>query len=385
MRRTFHAIGQGGFYTEQFNGFNIVYDCGTFSSKTLIIDNIKNTFKKDEIINILFISHFHEDHINQIDFLLDYCNVEKVIIPYMDIESKIMAISDFYYWSNVKFDDQKYLELERLILDPKMYFKEKVNSVVLVNTYVEKINNDHNDHYYYYKNFVNTYNMNSGDRIYINIDNYGRNKSFNDWVFIPYNFKSVSRTKILKKELDKMNIKIDDIENFKKSWNKNKSKLKKIYEKIGKNLNESSLVLYSGPMTTIPWNRKGYNKLVIGKYFSSKIEEVKTKIKSGCLYLGDFDATKNINEIFSSYNKVRNNIGMVQIPHHGSKHNYSENIWKINNNILAVISAGENNKYGHPDKVVLEHLAIRAKTAVITEDEHTKIVFESLNNGHYYY
>lgn len=29
MIRTFHSIGQGAFYTEEFDDFRFVYDCGT--------------------------------------------------------------------------------------------------------------------------------------------------------------------------------------------------------------------------------------------------------------------------------------------------------------------------------------------------------------------
>jgi ribonuclease BN (tRNA processing enzyme) len=81
MTRTFHPIGQSAFYSEKFeSGFTIVYDCGG-STKAIVEQEIQNSFEKDEKIDIVFISHFHNDHINGLEFLLKYCDVQKVVLP----------------------------------------------------------------------------------------------------------------------------------------------------------------------------------------------------------------------------------------------------------------------------------------------------------------
>ena len=80
MERIFHPIGHGAFYTERFyeNGnddplFAAVYDCGSFSYGQLkeIIDT---TFKEGDKINLLFISHFHFDHISMVQHLKSRCD-----------------------------------------------------------------------------------------------------------------------------------------------------------------------------------------------------------------------------------------------------------------------------------------------------------------------
>lgn len=92
MTRAFHAIGQGAFYTEKFeNGFTIVYDCGG-QNKKFIVNKIQEVFQKNEKIDILFISHFHNDHINGVDFLLEYCDVKKVVLPFLHDNMKIQFI-----------------------------------------------------------------------------------------------------------------------------------------------------------------------------------------------------------------------------------------------------------------------------------------------------
>ena len=78
VRRIIHPVGFGAFCTEQFWGrdhnivLNVVYDCGSRSLDTKSLQQeIENTKGLDKGIDLLFISHFHDDHINGIrDILL---------------------------------------------------------------------------------------------------------------------------------------------------------------------------------------------------------------------------------------------------------------------------------------------------------------------------
>lgn len=68
--RTFHPIGQGAFYSERIDNFNMVYDCGSVSeSEKKQKKVISQSFSKNDDINVLVISHFDEDHINLIPIL----------------------------------------------------------------------------------------------------------------------------------------------------------------------------------------------------------------------------------------------------------------------------------------------------------------------------
>ena len=55
MLRTFHPIGQGAFYTEEFSDYTIVYDCGSDNNVDLIKSEIRNTFEENKIIDAVFI------------------------------------------------------------------------------------------------------------------------------------------------------------------------------------------------------------------------------------------------------------------------------------------------------------------------------------------
>ena len=92
MIRSFLSVGQGAFYTEQFDcGMNIVYDCGSSTGKSAVEKQIADTFEPREKIQAVFISHLHEDHINGLPFLLSYCCVEKIYLPFLTEEEILLT------------------------------------------------------------------------------------------------------------------------------------------------------------------------------------------------------------------------------------------------------------------------------------------------------
>lgn len=76
------------------------------------------------------------------------------------------------------------------------------------------------------------------------------------------------------------------------------------------------------------------------------------------LLMGDagFDTE---NYLLNEYNL--SNLDILKVGHHGSKYSTSDEFINIVNPKYSIISVGENNKYGHPDKNVINKL-IRSKT-----------------------
>lgn len=83
FERIFHPVGQGAFYSEthriddsSHSEINVVYDCGSKKGKTWVGQRVKSLFQNREI-ELLFLSHFHNDHYNGIEFI----NPKYIVLP----------------------------------------------------------------------------------------------------------------------------------------------------------------------------------------------------------------------------------------------------------------------------------------------------------------
>lgn len=121
ITRIFHPIGQGAFYSERFGKINIVYDCGCGVKKdSCKIANkvVKQSFKPKEVIDILFISHFHEDHINKIKILKEHCKIENVVLPLvnnMGVWINIYKALDLREEANLIEDPDYFLIIKQIL------------------------------------------------------------------------------------------------------------------------------------------------------------------------------------------------------------------------------------------------------------------------------
>jgi len=83
-RFDFHPVGQGLFYSGQINDFHFVYDCGARPGKQYAQAALASYKAPDAPLDLLIISHFHEDHTNAVeDLLRKVRGVKEVIIPYL--------------------------------------------------------------------------------------------------------------------------------------------------------------------------------------------------------------------------------------------------------------------------------------------------------------
>ena len=101
---------------------------------------------------------------------------------------------------------------------------------------------------------------------------------------------------------------------------------------------------------------------------------------------GEFDAllTGDIEDAISDLvadTSVVDNLEYLKVPHHGSKNGLSEKLLNEVNPELAVISAGRNNRFGHPHQEVLEMLgrgvSRNAQIKILRTDEIGDVVIET--------
>ena len=119
-----------------------------------------------------------------------------------------------------------------------------------------------------------------------------------------------------------------------------------------------------GFLNTKKFNNENDNSSVIYfNYFNYKF-----------LFMGDAGVEKE-KDILDKYNL--SNVDVLKIGHHGSKTSSSkEFIDKINPN-YSIISVGKNNRYGHPNKEVLNNLS---NSKIYRTDQDGSIMFKIKNN-----
>jgi len=327
FRRTFYPVGQGAFYVEEFklsedSKFTIVYDCGSLTlNQEEIKERIEDVFRKGHQIDILFISHFHADHINGIEALKEHCKIKKVVIPLIDDEEKtILKVSNY-----IEAKDS----FEEIIETPEQYFK---GSIIIKIKPVDMDSTPKDEDPIEISNIENHTTLSSGKVL--------KNEKFGCpiWGFIPYNYKQNERKNqfIEKIKFPLKKITIDNIEEY-------KDKLTKAYKAIKGDLNGNSMALYSGPLNNysfLYYHYRPFSPYRLDSY----------RLQSGCLYTGDINLNEDnlVKDINDKLNKVSWFIGTLQVPHHGSRHNFKASILTVGNISCAIFSFGIRNYYGHP-------------------------------------
>lgn len=358
IQRFFHPVGQGAFYSErheyQGSTLNIVYDCGTEymnRGKKGISGVVTQSFSKQDVIHILFISHFDYDHISLIELLKDTVNrIERVVIPLLDKKETIFLANIYKALGEAR--------LAELVSNPEKFFGEGTH-VIQVQLSTEEGNGE--------KATIRLSESTpkeipSGTPL--SLENYG------DWVFVPYNHLNEKRGEDFRTKLQEVDIDVKELKDPEYVLDKDRcQKIKGCYKKIDGGINQNSMFLYSGPsvgkgvgmyfgMGGISWYHNYHCSYLYDHYFDSD--------RVACLYTGDGDLNKV--DARAVYGKYWEFIGTIQIPHHGSLSSFKGDILE-EEYLLCPISVGKNNSYGHPSQSVISQILFhRCCPILVTED-----------------
>lgn len=376
MLRTFHPIGQGGFYSERFifqgkDNINIIYDCGSATGIKNVKQEIAATFKKGEVIHALFISHFHADHINGIEYLLNYCDVKKIFFPLITDEHKLLLKIKLLIEKNSNeflfsfIDNPK--ETVRKLLASK---KNKQDYPILIAVKWDEKNKDDDNGIGNNREFYDEI-ISSGSDVAstISIKLYYRK-----WEYIPYNFERINRLEELKKHTPFDSTSFEDLCSLlqntdKKEINTEMKKMKDAYETVSGDLNSNSMTLYSGMCNYSGMrNYKGE----ISVFQGERKKDYCRRDNVGCLYTGDYDASKvnSFEDLKKKYSKYWDSIKFIQVPHHGAKRNFNSGFLAIDK--YFIISVGLQNIYNHPSiQVISDILLFGGDLLIVTENSRS--------------
>lgn len=370
----FHNIGQGLFYSgllnlrdsKKHNVFSFVYDCGTDSNKLFLRREIES-FKpllpsagthNEKRLDMLVISHLHDDHVNGLKYLLDNVKVDTVVMPYIDDGLKSLALIESSRNSDF---------LRTFYLDPVNWLASRgVRRILLLGaegtdtkgeelSSGQPINNDDSDIYVDPESVIRTGSVGSASTIYlksrstVSCRNYCWEFQFENLKLDPAVIASyqsiIEDYKRKYKSLE--NILID------KRLTKNlRDDIKETQLKY--TLNRTSVVMLHRPIASDAYVQFGFCNGCFHRYFMPHIHI--EDILCGSILTGDVDLKEGESFDILDDSSVRHGYSVVQFPHHGAKNDYNIEYFHTLPAITTVVSYGITNRYGHPHGQVLRLL-----------------------------
>ena len=342
--RSLRPVGQGAFYTEVFKkddgtSFTVVYDCGTETDSSVLEAQINEFRKGISQIDLLFISHFHKDHISGLDKLLKKISVIKTVIPMLP--AHIMTLARV---QNLLQRKEEALAADAIIKE--LYLSDKTPKRFGKVIVVEPLD---------YSDLSDEEKGNGlGERAKSGscIDGF---ESL--WEYVPFNSVAITdqRAEDFVKGLKGMAGALDDDGklNGSKIIRGCRTKVRALYKKVMKGADDNlyTMTLESRPSKNL-----------------AKVSDSGVVREARCLYTGDFDSVGN-SELWERFCSIYDYeaIGTVQIPHHGSKHNWRQEFLNGDSRRF-FISVGTTNTHHHPDFWVTQEVRDRDNTLdVITE------------------
>ncbi len=410
MEIVFHNVGQGLFTSGNCGSFRYVYDCGTNSWQSLLdtrISEFIQSLGKTSTIEALIMSHMHSDHTSGLDKLLSRVHVDTVYLPYL-LPSERIVIG----WQEKEFLDTNPWFSVFLIDPANWFFSRGVNSVVFFRqrlpenpesnfgsdndssnesdsenrpkqsdmpgaSLISQLEDDAklmNSYLLYELSTAapaNLYFKKHNNRI----ESQGSFMEFYNVCTDPK--KVVALENAVKKLSGSSQIDQSVLKTVLKSSALRKT-LKKAYENISKELNNTSLC------SLLVARSNGDDPAGVKEGDSSNMPALRREL--GLLLTGDISLkTDNaLDEFADHYKGILNSTIVFQVPHHGSKDNWNNRLLeKVDDAVFWIASASKQCFYGHPSSKVIASVASGKRLFLWVDEENFTVCRHSCPNKVY--
>ena len=375
----FWNVGQGLFSSGRIQmgdalAFHWVYDCGTSSSQKLIQNAVNkyNFDKNHRNIDLLVLSHFDKDHISGVKELLkNGRKIKRWVVPYYPLWQRLVIAS----FLDIQPDDEEWGFYQNPIQYFKTYFAEELKKTKFL-LLPEKENESEISISLEPSDFDDVLSFETTEKLSDEFDNLGQNvhwlnpdkalllrKGEEQFEFVLYNvpFNLLAKVPTNLTAFQKQVKQI--IQSHQSNSTDPTPALKTLYTFAfgngNKHKNIISQYLYIRNIKLSSFWGMGYNHVFDVSIDNENeivvIPEDKTKnaiLYTGDAFLNDLPLLTDLTQSLGAERMAR--IYCLQVPHHGSKHNWQQGLANIFSPCISVFSADSQRRNGHPHGEVLK-------------------------------
>lgn len=422
------AVGQGFFHTAELlaeDGRNLryVYDCGAMkkyeTARNARIDEYLRAVGANAALDILFISHIHFDHISGIERLLDKTNgltVDTVVMPLINVADRLFAYTRAANDDPAAINDPFFREL---VVNPANALGRLGPRQIL---FVRRGSPDggapgsgaededdpdgppdmpralggerdgglfwkligRGTGYEYEQSYTKFDGTEAVTHVAVVDDTVAMattgEGSCLEWVLSPFVDPTIkSKEDLFLSELAsarKMSVSdlkswLADAENIAELLLTGVPDLTAAYEAVAHDFNLTSLCLYSGPKTNEGATEAVYQAR-LGSYFlgPTRRQEI------GWLATGDAALSAKIRAkaFIKHYGGHIENIGTLNVPHHGSDHNHNSDFITRIDAFIHVAAADNYSKWRHPGSKIMQCVASMGRfLSIVTSNTKSEV------------
>lgn len=391
FRTTDHAVGQGLMCSGELSDdggnslLTYVYDCGSSESGNagILKREVRASVGMRESVDVLYISHFDEDHVNGVKFLARERKIGTIVIPSTSLAERILRFGGTH---GVSASSVSSIDAA-IVRDPQVGLAEvSPDSEIVVVGETPPLGR-----------WDDQAEVDEGELTISPVDRNGAAQVWTPgapvWMLKPWTVPEVASAKNL--FLHELGFKDEDtleknVQMLLQS-DAGRSAVRKAYKsalkKVRKSnvLNFTSLCLYSGPAVS-PRATYRARRVPNGVFTPTgwQVREERAErsdvgawgVRPGWIGTGDalLKEKRRSSRFESEYSQVAEFVGSITLPHHGSKRNFSPRVMLDSpKSMVAVASSGTKNNYGHPSPEVLAAVSSSGGHFVsVNESEHSR-------------